>query len=111
MRSPILLFPAKLAKRARLTSTMRLAFYHALGLRDHDGAPSKAGQPVSLPGVVPLDAVGLVLARIALPHRQHIIDGIVIRAVEPGAPALQPLDQALACGLVTTAALPVHQLP
>jgi hypothetical protein len=65
---------------------------------------------VSLPGIVPLDAVGLVLARVALPHRQHVIDGVVIRAVEARAPALQPLDQALAGGLVTTAALPVHQL-
>jgi hypothetical protein len=54
--------------------------------------------------------VGLVLARVALPHRQHIVDRVVIRAVEPGAPALEPLDQALAGGLVTTAALPVHQL-
>jgi hypothetical protein len=65
---------------------------------------------MSLPGVVALYPVGLVLARVALPYRQHVIDSIVIRAVEPGAPALQPLDQALAGDLVTTAALPVHQL-
>ena len=65
-----------------------------------------------LPGVVPLDAVGLVLARIVLPDRQQRgVGSVGVRAVEPGAPALQPLDQALAGGLVTTAAFPVHQLP
>jgi hypothetical protein len=84
--------------------------HHALGLRDHDRAPSKARQPVPLPGVVPLDPVGLVLARVALPYRQHIIDSVVIRAVEARPPALQPFDQALAGRLVTTAAFPVHQL-
>src|ERR687889_980914 len=84
--------------------------YHALSLRDHDRTPSKSRQPMSLPGVVALDAVGLALTRVALPHRKHVIDSIVIRAVEPGAPALQPLDQALTGGLVTTAAFPVHQL-
>jgi len=83
---------------------------HALGLRDHDRAPPEPCQPVALSGIVPLDPVGLVLTRVALPHRQHVIDGIVIRAVEPGAPALQPFDQAFAGGLITTAALPVHQL-
>jgi hypothetical protein len=46
-----------------------------------------------------------------LPDGQHIVDGVFIRAVEPGAPAFEPLDQALAGGLVTTAAFPVHQLP
>ena len=64
-----------------------------------------------LASVVPLDAVRLVLARIELPDRQqHIIDGLVVRAGEPGAPALQALDQALAGDFVTTAAFPVHQL-
>src|ERR671912_1839248 len=84
--------------------------HHALSLRDHDGAPSKSRQPMSLPGVVALDAVSLALTRVALPHRKHVIDRVVIRAVEPSSPGLQPLDQALAGGLVTTAALPVHQL-
>ena len=62
-----------------------------------------------LAGVVALDTVGLVLARVALPLRQHIVDGVIVRAVEPGAPTLQPLDQALAGGLVTTAAFSVYQ--
>ncbi len=82
--------------------------HHALGLRDHDRAPSKPCQPMSLPGVVPLDAMRLVLTRVALPHRQHVIDSIVVRAVKARPPACEPLDQALAGRLVTTAALPVQ---
>ena len=62
--------------------------------------------------VVPLDAVCLLLARLELSDRQeHVIDGVVICAVEPGAPARQPRDEALTGGLVTTAAFPVHQPP
>src|SRR5215218_8722219 len=65
-----------------------------------------------LAGVVPLNPVRLVLPRIELPNRQeHAIDGVIVCTVEPGAPARQPLDQALASGRVTTAAFPVHQLP
>src|SRR5215218_1005390 len=61
--------------------------------------------------VVPLDAVCLVLARIELSNRQeYVIDRVIICTVEPGAPARQALNQALAGGLVTTAAFPVHQL-
>src|SRR5215210_8029419 len=79
--------------------------HHPLGLRDHDRAPPEPCQPMPLAGVVPLDAMRLILARVELPERQqHIIDGVIIRAVEPGAPALQSLEQALASGLVTTAA-------
>ena len=86
--------------------------HHPLGLGDYDGAAPEPGQPVSLARVVPLDAMRLVLARIELPDRQeHVIDGVIIRTGEPRAPARQPRDQALAGGLVTTAALPVYQLP
>src|SRR4051812_5197031 len=105
MRSPILLFAAKRANRAMLTSTM------ALGLRDHDGAPPEAGQPMPLARVVPFDAVRLVLARVELPDRQeHAIDGVVVRAVQVGAPARQSFKEALTSGFVATAAFPVHQL-
>src|SRR5215207_8244110 len=86
--------------------------HHALGLRDHDGALPEAGEPMSLAGVVPLDAVGLVLARIELPDRQeYVIHGVVVRTVQARAPARQPLNEALTGGFVTTAAFPVHQLP
>src|SRR3954449_11624612 len=105
MRSPILLFPVKRANRAMLTPTIRL------GLRDYDRAPAEPRQPMALAGVVPLDAMRLVLARMELPDRQeHVIDRVIIRAVEPRAPALQPLKQALTGGLVTTAAFSVPQL-
>src|SRR3954462_6086769 len=86
--------------------------HHPLGLRDHDGAPPEPGEPMPLAGVVPLDAVRLVLARLELPNRQeHAVDGVIVRTVEPRAPAPQPLEQALTAGLVTTPAFPVHQLP
>src|SRR3954449_12767035 len=69
--------------------------HHTLGFRDHDGASPEAGEPMPLAGVVPLDAVRLVLARMELSDRQeHVIDGVVVRTVEPRAPALQSLDQA-----------------
>src|SRR5215207_595899 len=85
--------------------------HHPLGLRDHDRAPPEARQPMPLAGVVPLDAMRLILARVQLSNwQEHVVDGVVVRTGEPGAPARQPLDQALASGLVTTAAFPVHQL-
>src|SRR3954453_11697515 len=113
MRLPILSFPAKRANRAMLTSTMRWAFETTMERRrDHDGAPPEPGEPMSRARVVPLDAVGLLLAGVALSDRQeHVIDGVVIRAVEPGAPAPQALDEAPTGGFVTTAAFPVHQPP
>src|SRR3954462_9124595 len=107
MRSAILLFPAKRANRAMLTSV-----HHTLSLRDHDRASSEPRQPMSLAGVVPLDAVRLLLARVQLPDRQeYIIDGVVICTGEPGAPARQPLNQARAGGFVTNATFPIHQPP
>ena len=57
-----------------------------------------------LAGVVPLDAVRLVLARIELSDRQpHGVLCIVIRTIEARVPARQPL----ASGFVPTAAVPV----
>src|SRR3954465_823789 len=85
--------------------------HHALGLRDDDRAPSEPGQPMALAGVVPLDAMRLLLARVELSDRQeHVIDHVIVGAVQARAPALQPRDQALAGDFVTTAAFPVHQL-
>src|SRR3954471_10600927 len=64
-----------------------------------------------LAGVVPLDAMCFLLACMELPDgQQHLVNRIVIRAIEARAPARQPCDQALASGLVTTAAFPVYQL-
>src|SRR5215211_368332 len=41
--------------------------HHALGFRDHDRAPPKPGEPMPLAGVVPLDAMRLLLARVDHP--------------------------------------------
>src|SRR5215212_7249705 len=69
--------------------------HHARSLRDHDRAPPEPGEPVPLAGVVSLDAMRLVLTRIELPDwQEHVIDGVVVRAVEPRAPTRQPLDEA-----------------
>src|SRR3954451_9181295 len=85
--------------------------HHALGLRDSDRAPPEPRQPMALAGVVPLDAMRLVFARMKLSDRQeHVIDHVIAGAVQARAPALQPRDQALARNFVTTAAFPVHQL-
>ena len=98
-------FPAKRANRAMLTSTMRLAFETTIERRRIRASQCRWR-------VVAFDAVRLLLTRIELPDRQqHIRDGVVVRAGEPGAPARQALDQALAGDCVTTAAFPVHQLP
>src|SRR5215218_9000136 len=109
MRSAILLFAAKRANRAMLTSTMRWAFETTM---DHNGAPPEPRQPMPLAGVVPLDAMRFGFARVQRSDRQeHVIDRIVIRTGEPSAPARQPRDEALTAGRVTTAACPVHPLP
>ena len=85
---------------------------HALGFRDDDRAPPEPRQPVPLTRVVPLDAMRLILARVELPDgEEHVRDGLVVGAVKPRAPALQPLEEALAGDFVTTAAFPVHQRP
>src|SRR3954449_11544557 len=63
--------------------------HHAFGLRDHNRTPPEPRQPMPLARIVPFDAVRLVLARVELPDRQeHAIDGVIIRTVEPRAPAL-----------------------
>src|SRR5215216_8150838 len=65
-----------------------------------------------LAGVVPLNPVRLIGARVQLSNwQEHAIDGVIVRPVQARAPARQPRDQALASGFVTTAAFPVHQPP
>src|SRR5690348_6483982 len=58
--------------------------------------------------MVPLDAVGLLLADEQPPLRDQLGVGLpAVGTVEADAPALQSLEQPLASGLVTTAQLPV----
>src|SRR5689334_23132177 len=83
---------------------------HVEGLGDHAGAAPEAGEPVPLPGVVALDAVRLLLADVEAPLRDQLGVGLpAVGAVEADTPALQPLEQSLASGLVTTAQLPVDE--
>src|SRR3954454_17262501 len=106
MRSAILLFPAKRANRAMLTSTMRRAFETTMERRRNRASQCRwRALSRSM-------RVGLLLARMELPDwQEHIINRVVVRTEEPRALARQSLDQALAGGLVTTAAFPVHQPP
>src|SRR4051794_41932846 len=61
-----------------------------------------------LAGVVPLDAMRLILAGVELSDRQeHVIDGVVVRTVQAGAPARPPRAQAPAGGLVAPPPFPI----
>ena len=62
---------------------------------------------------VALDAVRLILARIEPPDRkeEHLVDGVIVGAIEARSPALQARDQPLGGGSITTAAFLVHQAP
>ncbi len=68
---------------------------------------------MALPGVVALDAVGFFLADIQLPVRdRQLIRCPVVRAIKTRVPRLlYPGQQPLEGGAVTTAELPVNQLP
>jgi hypothetical protein len=56
--------------------------------------------------------VRLVLAGVEAPGwQEHLIDSVIVGTREPRPPALQPLDQPLGGGPVTTAACPIHQPP
>src|SRR5215204_1571097 len=104
MRSAILLFPANLANRAMLTSTIRLVFETTIERRRNRASQCRWR-------ALSRSILRLLLARIELPNRQqHAIDGVIVRTVQAGAPARQPLEQALTGGLVTIPAFPVHQL-
>ena len=63
-----------------------------------------------LAGVVALDPVGLLLADVKLTLRDQGRVGLpAVGAVEPHAPALQAIEEALEGGPVTTAQLPVDE--
>jgi hypothetical protein len=55
--------------------------------------------------------MGFVLVLVVLPDwQEHVLGGVGVCAVGQGAPAREPLDQALAGRPVTTAALTIHQV-
>src|SRR4051794_7903068 len=105
MRSAILSFPAKRANRAMLTSTIRLAFETTMERRRNRASQCRwRALSRSMPCVSAF--------RIELPDGQeHAIDGVIVRTIQAGTPARQPLEQALTGGLVTVPAFPVHQSP
>src|SRR5919205_2486900 len=82
--------------------------HHALGPGDHAGGGGEGGEPVPLAGMVPLDAVGLLLADVQPPLRDRLAVGRpVVGAVEAHAPALQALEKSFESGSVTTPQFPV----
>lgn len=65
---------------------------------------------MTLLGIGTFDPMGLILALIEAPDRDHLgINLIGISTVEPSSPGLEPIDQELGRVSVTTAALPVNQ--
>jgi hypothetical protein len=67
---------------------------------------------VPLAGMVALDAMGLILADVEPALRDRLLVGRpIVGAVEARVPALQPGKQPFERGPVTTAELPVNQLP
>src|SRR3954453_603882 len=77
---------------------------------DDAGAAAEAGEPVPLPGIVALAALGLVLADVVPTRRQgRIVGRPVVGAEQAHAPGLQPSQEALQRDLVAVAALPVDQ--
>src|SRR3954452_316301 len=106
MRSPILLFPAKRANRAILTSTMRLVFETTMERRRNRASQCRwRALSRSMPCVSSVPVIEVPTGQ------EHAVDGVIVRTVQAGAPAPQPRDQALTGGRVTTAAFPVHQSP
>jgi hypothetical protein len=66
---------------------------HAYGFGHHAGATAEPGQPMSLAGMVALDAVRLLLADVQPPRRdQFSVGRPIVRAVEACAPTLDALE-------------------
>src|SRR6188472_888396 len=62
--------------------------------------------------MVPLDAVGLVLADVEPPLRDQLgVGRPIVRAVQTRVPALHPFEQSAQGGGVTTPTLPVNHPP
>src|SRR4030095_10541243 len=77
---------------------------------DDAGAAAKAGEPVPLPRVVALAALGLVLADVVPACGQgRVVRRPVVGAEQAHAPGLEPAQQAFEGDLVAIPALPVDQ--
>jgi hypothetical protein len=83
---------------------------HGRRPRDHHGPPAEAGEPVPQPGMVPLAHDRLVLADgVPAGGQGPVVGGVLVGAVQPHAPALQPDEQAVQRRPIAPAALPVDQ--
>ena len=83
---------------------------HAHSLGDHDRAAAKARQPVPLPGMVALDAVGLFFADEQPPRWDQLGIGLpAIGTIKARVPAAQAREEPLEGGAIATAAFPVNQ--
>src|SRR4051794_5099489 len=82
----------------------------AHGLGDDDRAAAEAGRPVPPPGVVALDAAGLLLADVEPASRDESRASLpAVGAVEADTPALQAREEPLQGSSVATARSPVEE--
>src|SRR5919199_4234516 len=83
--------------------------HHPHGLGHHAGAAPEPRQPVPLAGMVPLDAVRLLLADVEAPLRDRLgVGRPVVGTVEADAPTLDALEWACEGGGDTNPAPPAN---
>ena len=83
---------------------------HLKRFRHNAGPSPKAGKPVAQPAVDPLNRHRFILADIMPPNRQErVVRRIIICTVQLDAPGLQPLQQPVQRGGITTATFPVDE--
>src|SRR3954469_25939589 len=76
---------------------------HVERFRHNTGASAKAGKPMSQPTVDPLNGHRFILPDIMPPNRQErVVRRIIICTVQRDAPGLQPLQQPVQRGGITT---------
>ena len=85
--------------------------HHFLGLRDNDGLPFEASEPVALPTVIPFDVMRQRFALYQLILRDHRgIGRSFVRAIELHIEPGQAINHLLQRHLVTASTFPVEQL-
>lgn len=83
---------------------------HLKRFRHNAGPSPKAGKPVAQPAVDPLNRHCFILPDIMPPNRQErVVRRIIICTVQRDAPGLQPLQQPVQRGGITTATFPVDE--
>ena len=83
---------------------------HLERFRHHTGPSAKAGKPMTQTTVDPLNRHCFILPDIMPPNRQElVVRRIIICTVQRDAPGLQPLQQPVQRGGITTATFPVDE--